>query len=494
MNVTRSWGLKSILGALGMALSLGACSPSGRDVVSERTNSRHAYEAHPTDAELIRFIDGKATFRDFKNYVMPEVVRKRQEREGLRSTQKASFSVPSSQLNIDLSKERMTLTVEVLTAQSRGTLRMEGEFDAQGERLVSDLYPLEAGSDFRAKALCESQSDATQRCDLVVINVYRRVGDRDEMVQVRSRVEAPAIATSGDSESDDDEQASVPAEIPEPPSEVDGKSPKPIALETLPPEILESLPIQYAEEIELAPPPLVYQPISRKPKVKDQPKPQYEPAQSHNYHNNGRLMNAEFIPLKTDNFQRLRPTGWTSLRMKDYVMSMIDEFIKLKPGGLFLVGNLSGQRGGPLVGQKSHQNGLDGDFYYLSRSILRPVTNLNAVDSSGRLNPDFDVEHNYELILNTYRRHRDSLMGVYVNFRVKRAFCDLVRARGEGIDDPQSEHYQMLRFLVPSYNERGLYDEGHGRHFHVRLKCPESEKPDCKDRVISLPPSNGCKI
>jgi penicillin-insensitive murein endopeptidase len=128
-----------------------------------------------------------------------------------------------------------------------------------------------------------------------------------------------------------------------------------------------------------------------------------------------------------------------------------------------LVGDLSAHDGGEISLHRSHENGLDVDVGYPTRSgreqdpeSLHGFTHA-MVDEDGRVSPDFNTEAAWDLA--RLFVESGSTQRIFVATQIKLRFCRLVRRRGE-----LEAHAETLRRLTPLHN--------HHDHMHVRLYCP----------------------
>lgn len=147
--------------------------------------------------------------------------------------------------------------------------------------------------------------------------------------------------------------------------------------------------------------------------------------------------------------------------------------------GRLLVGDLTQPRGGPMrSGHRSHQSGLDGDFW------LRPGPNE---DLTWRQREDWSshrVVAPDRRSLNAFwtpahgrllraAAQDDAVARIFVNPVIKRELC------ATAPDGPRD----WLGKVRPWW--------GHDAHFHVRLHCPEDE-PLCVDQAPP-PEGDGCE-
>ncbi len=189
---------------------------------------------------------------------------------------------------------------------------------------------------------------------------------------------------------------------------------------------------------------------------------------------------------------RLAPTGegWQAMRLsrnRNFGHPSMIAFIERLsiaaqaigwPG--VLVGDIAQPRGGPmLTGHRSHQTGIDADFWMrpapdreLTRQEREKLSSFNVVAPDRKsLSQAWTPEH-YDVI----RAAAEDLgvARIFVNAAIKQGLCEQARDRG---DDRG-----WLRKVRPWW--------GHDHHFHVRLHCPPGS-PGCQAQDPP-PPGDGC--
>lgn len=148
------------------------------------------------------------------------------------------------------------------------------------------------------------------------------------------------------------------------------------------------------------------------------------------------------------------------------------------PGSVLFVGDLSREYGGPLAGHRSHQSGRDADVgFFVTDSKGRPLESrrMRTFDSHGRARDGsgvrFDDYRNWLLVQLWLKDSRAELEYVFVARHLKRRLLDFAQAR------PAFRKYvaEAAQFLRQPSN--GL---PHDDHFHVRIACPEKQRPLCR--------------
>lgn len=165
------------------------------------------------------------------------------------------------------------------------------------------------------------------------------------------------------------------------------------------------------------------------------------------------------------------------------------QLARQSPGSVLLVGDLSSEFGGPLYGHKSHQSGRDADVGFFvtdaqgkplnARRLMRFDKEGVARDGSGLR---FDDYRNWLLVQLWLKDTRANLEHVFVASHLRRRLLDFARAR-----PAFRRHVQAAsRFLRQPSN--GL---PHDDHFHVRIACPESQRPLCSAELAKTSPRGG---
>ncbi len=156
---------------------------------------------------------------------------------------------------------------------------------------------------------------------------------------------------------------------------------------------------------------------------------------------------------------------------------------KQSPGSVLLVGDLSGEYGGPLAGHKSHQSGRDADVgFFVTDREGRPqnAKRLIAFDAQGKARDGshvtFDDYRNWLLVQLWLKDSRADLEHVFVASHLRRRLLDFARAR------PAFRHHVLAASQFLRQPSNGL---PHDDHFHIRIACPERQTELCSGRVAS---------
>lgn len=172
-----------------------------------------------------------------------------------------------------------------------------------------------------------------------------------------------------------------------------------------------------------------------------------------------------------------RNRNWGHPEMIDYIQKL-SRFAATQSGwaGLY-VGDISQPRGGPmLTGHRSHQIGLDADFWMLppkrlnlSRGERESLSSISLRRSNGAFTNDNYTRQHHEIMKAAAQDPRTARIFVFPGAKVR--MC-----REETGDR------SYLRKIRPWF--------GHHYHFHVRLKCPPGAR-GCVNQEAP-PPGDGC--
>ncbi len=145
------------------------------------------------------------------------------------------------------------------------------------------------------------------------------------------------------------------------------------------------------------------------------------------------------------------------------------------------VGNISAQAGGKLSPHLSHQIGIDADLGYptAQQSVKFPVV---VQMSSRQFNSgNFSVEKTYELLKNAFSQSDIKVDRIFADRTIKKALCEYAQSRHEF----NSSDKDVVTKLFSSID----HVDGHGDHFHLRLKCSAYD-PGCRQKIYAV--NKGC--
>ena len=149
-------------------------------------------------------------------------------------------------------------------------------------------------------------------------------------------------------------------------------------------------------------------------------------------------------------------------------------------GGLLKVADLSTRKGGRIDHHGSHQNGRDVDFvFYLTDTKGNPVLSHGFVpiDSNGfstepPMKYKFDTKRNWALVQALLTSDKAKVQWIFVSDKVKKLLLDYAREK--------KVSPRIIRMADQVLRQPGK-KKAHVDHFHVRIYCPTSDKPKCKD-------------
>ncbi len=196
--------------------------------------------------------------------------------------------------------------------------------------------------------------------------------------------------------------------------------------------------------------------------------------------NNGCISGAQALPLQGDGYvvvhlERRRHYGHPLLIQ---TLQTLAKQAQQQQISVLQIGDLGQARGGALpFGHRSHQSGLDADIWFnlkansytnanKQRSNIKQFSMLNPKGKG--LNTRWTNQHRTLLELAAKIVEVDR---IFVNPSIKHDLCETVIGNRE-----------WLRKIRPWYH--------HDKHFHIRLRCPESS-PDCIKQT-PIPAGEGC--
>ncbi len=198
----------------------------------------------------------------------------------------------------------------------------------------------------------------------------------------------------------------------------------------------------------------------------------------------GALKNGEVLPRSGDGYTLMKTA--TGRRARFGVSELIQMIkwssflVHRKYGGeKAAVGDLSMRTGGEFEHHASHQNGRDVDiaFYALNRkgTSVR-VHQMIPYDKNGfSIDPpmayQFDAKRNWALINEMIDSSKAQVQWIFVARHIEEILLAHAEASGVSAGTIRRAEHMMKQ---PS-------NSSHFDHFHVRIYCPEGDKPHCKD-------------
>ena len=160
------------------------------------------------------------------------------------------------------------------------------------------------------------------------------------------------------------------------------------------------------------------------------------------------------------------------------LLSLVDKaaqrVAKSFPKSVLLVGDMSLERGGPISGHHSHQNGRDVDvgFYAVDakgRSVR--MVQFTGFDSGGKnmVSPDvrFDEARNWALISSMLGDGRAEVRSIFIASWLRARLL----AHAAKTKAPKELVERAATVMMQPPNA-----EPHHDHFHVRIACPASQR------------------
>jgi penicillin-insensitive murein DD-endopeptidase len=156
------------------------------------------------------------------------------------------------------------------------------------------------------------------------------------------------------------------------------------------------------------------------------------------------------------------------------------------PRSMLLVGDMSKETGGAIVGHHSHQNGRDVDVgFYAADEKGRPVrmVQFSPFDSRGRsvVSPDvhFDDTRNWKLITTMLTDRHAEVRSIFIASWLRARLL----AHAAKTNAPAALRERAAAVMMQPPNA-----EPHHDHFHVRIACPSASRgKGCFDDSFARP-------
>ncbi len=198
----------------------------------------------------------------------------------------------------------------------------------------------------------------------------------------------------------------------------------------------------------------------------------------------GSLQDGVLLPAQGPGFVRVNSpdTSWGAGMMISLLTNASAFYGKyFSPHYNVHIASIAQEKGGAYGPHKSHQNGLDGDVYYMGQTQYGSV-----LDSNGAVTEKFDAQKNWDfwriLMLQEMDIGEVSRPAVYMIFvhpTLKTYLCEWAKAQNL-INNPLDR--EILKRLWTT--------AGHDTHFHVRLRC-SPYYTDCVQQN-EIPDVTGC--
>lgn len=159
------------------------------------------------------------------------------------------------------------------------------------------------------------------------------------------------------------------------------------------------------------------------------------------------------------------------------------ELARAVRGSVMNVGDLSAERGGPLVGHRSHQSGRDADVgFYVLDPRGKPVLldHFVAFDGAGKAvdgsGMTFDEQRNFLLVQSWTRDARAGLSHVFVATWLRKRLLEVAAER-----KISAALLTQMATLLKQPDSTSAHDD----HFHVRIACPKKQEELCHEESLS---------
>jgi penicillin-insensitive murein endopeptidase len=195
------------------------------------------------------------------------------------------------------------------------------------------------------------------------------------------------------------------------------------------------------------------------------------------FYSAGCLQGAQALPRDGDGYAVMRPSRRRFYGHPSLVNYLTELAARTQNDNrrLLLIGDLGLPRGGPmLMGHASHQNGLDADIWFMTRTN-RPT----AAERESLMAPSF-VSGRKSLRSTWGPAQARLLVAAADHADVNRIFVS-----------PPIKRYMCRNFSTAPWLYRLRAWWGHEDHFHVRLECP-GDQPLCRQQDVLDPADNGC--
>ncbi|MFN3455865.1 MAG: penicillin-insensitive murein endopeptidase, partial [Pseudobdellovibrio sp.] len=140
------------------------------------------------------------------------------------------------------------------------------------------------------------------------------------------------------------------------------------------------------------------------------------------------------------------------------------------------VSRIAAQRGGLIRPSKSHQNGLDIDIGYPTKSGKTKFPVVVASGGSKIISSDYSPAKTLELFKFLVTQKQYPVSRLFVDRHIIKNLCSYAR------ETKQTENNQKA--VIAKVFSILQHVDGHGNHFHLRLKC-DSKRHKCLDVYYS---------
>jgi penicillin-insensitive murein endopeptidase len=174
---------------------------------------------------------------------------------------------------------------------------------------------------------------------------------------------------------------------------------------------------------------------------------------------------------------------WAASSLASLIERAARRVAERHPGAKLPIGEASQRGGGNIHGHRSHENGLDADigFYLRDESgtfVVPPqFVAINGRSGLGRLGETrftFDDNANFTLVEALLTDRETPVQHLFLSRPLSRRMIAIARRRAAS---PQLIERLRLMLMQPGSGPRA-----HREHIHVRVYCPPSDRPECRDR------------
>jgi penicillin-insensitive murein endopeptidase len=166
------------------------------------------------------------------------------------------------------------------------------------------------------------------------------------------------------------------------------------------------------------------------------------------------------------------------------MISKLGQFVQKQEKGFTLfVGNISAKNGGHIAPHKSHQIGVDVDIAYPKATAGAETKFPVVVPRSKKVinTQAYSVEKTFELFKFAFKQNEYPVDRIFVDQLIIADLCKYAIEKNE-LNGPDKD-------IVSTLFQNIQHVDGHGDHFHLRLKCTESQ-PGCRSKIYKK--SAGC--
>lgn len=211
---------------------------------------------------------------------------------------------------------------------------------------------------------------------------------------------------------------------------------------------------------------------------------QSSPSQSVGAPNRGRLLRGVRLRGNDALVAQRSSTQWGTAELVSLIERAAARVQEEAPGPRLLVGDLSARRGGRLRPHRSHQTGRDADLgFFLTDEDGRPVEapRFLRLDEHGCATERgvaycLDARRTFLLIAALLDDPKTRVQWILVAADLRQR----ILAAGRRLDVSPELMERVEEATAPRSGS-----EEHRSHLHVRISCPEDDRPRCKEHTVS---------